>query len=565
VALAGAGSGTVTSNPAGINCATGSTAGCSATFPLNTQVTLSETPAGSNSFSGWSGACTGTTSCSLTLSAAGSVTATFAVPGSLQSLNHIIIFAQENRSLDHYFGYMEQYWAANGYGTGGQTFDGLPQFSPTPGTAPSVPGCDPTNPDGADVCTPDPSNPVTSFHMQSVCTEELSPFWDEARTDWNDNFSYPSEITPLLNGFVVAGANDARQYPLSSNGGNPVNDINGYRTMGYFEDSDLPYYYYMASNFATSDRWFSPILSRTQLNRMYILAATSGGHAYPLSPSNSTGALPNTTIFEALQNAGITWKIYVKPPKGSSCEANPTAACLYNYSYINMFQYGQTIVNTLPQNLVPTTTYLSDVANGTLPQVALIEPASNDGLDEHPTDNDSEGGVDIQAGAQYAESLINALMYSRSWSDSAFIFTYDEDGGFYDHVAPQPAPAPDAQTYPTDLQSGDHCDGVDATSGICSFAMTGYRVPMIVVSPFAKKNFVSHVVRDTTAVLNLIEERFNIPALTARDAYWSTTTPVATMDEFFDFVNVPWATAPVLSQVPQQQTNEPCSLAAPTP
>ncbi|MGA8618137.1 MAG: alkaline phosphatase family protein, partial [Candidatus Sulfotelmatobacter sp.] len=388
----------MTSSPAGINCATGSTATCSANFPPNTQVTLSETPAASNAFSGWSGACTGTASCSVTLSAASAVTATFVVGGTLQSLNHLIIFAQENRSLDHYFGYMEQYWAQHGYGTG-ETFDGLPQFSSTPGATPSLPGCDPSNPNGTDVCTPDPSNPVPSFHLQSICTEELSPFWNEARTDWNDNFSYPTQITPLLNGFVVAGANDARQYPLSSNGGNPVNDVNGYRTMGYFQDSDLPYYYYMASNFATSDRWFAPIMSRTQLNRMYILAATSAGHAYPLSSSNSTGTLPNVTIFQALQKAGITWKIYVKPPKGTTCEANPTAECLYNYSYINMFQYGQTIVQTLPQNLVPITTYMSDVKNGTLPQVALIEPASDDGLDEHPTDDDTNGGVNIQAGA----------------------------------------------------------------------------------------------------------------------------------------------------------------------
>jgi phospholipase C len=93
--------------------------------------------------------------------------------------------------------------------------------------------------------------------------------------------------------------------------------------------------------------------------------------------------------------------------------------------------------------------------------------------------------------------------------------------------------------------------------------MTGYRVPLIVISPFAKKNFVSHVVRDTTAWLNLIEERFNVPALTARDAYWSTATAgPATMDEFFDFVNVPWATPPT---PPAQNTGGTCSLAAPTP
>jgi phospholipase C len=561
VTIAGAGSGTVTSSPAGIACP----GTCSATFPPNTPVTLTETPAASNVFSGWSGACTGTAACSLTLSSANSVTATFAAGGTLQSLNHIIILAQENRSLDSYFGYMRQYWVNNPTLYKDQQFDGLPQFNqadginPPPGPVPSLVGCDPTNPNGADVCTPDPSVTVPSFHMQSVCTESLSPFWNEAHTDWN--LSDPTSSTPTLDGFVIAGANDARQYPKNEG---PVNDINGYRTLGYFQDSDLPFYYYMASNFATSDRWFSPVMSRTQLNRMYLLAATSAGHAYPLT--GSEGALPNETIFEALQNAGITWKIYVNS-EATGC-ADADSACLIKFSYINMFTYYSQITasSTLLQNIASVNQFKLDAANGTLPQVALIEPASNAGLDEHPTDVDAEGGVNIQAGAAYMESLVSALMYSPSWSDSALIFTYDEDGGFYDHVQPQLTVAPDAVISPIDLQAGDICDGLSPEPPICTFAYTGYRVPMFVVSPFARKNYVSHTVRDTTAVLNLIEERFNIPALTARDAYWSTTTPVATMDEFFDFVNVPWATPPAQTLVPQQPVpGNNCSLAAPTP
>ena len=559
VTMAGSGSGTVTSAPAGITCP----GTCSATFPPNTSVTLSETATAPNVFSSWSGECTGTTVCSLTLSAStNAVIASFAVGGTLQSLNHIIILAQENRSLDSYFGYMRQYWANNKFPD--QQFDGLPQFNqpdginPPPGAVPSLVGCDPTNPNGADECTPDPSVTVPSFHMQSVCTESLSPFWNEAHADWN--LSDPTSSTATLDGFVIAGANDARQYPKSSG---PVHDINGYRTMGYFQDSDLPFYYYMASNFATSDRWFSPVMSRTQLNRMYIMAATSAGHAYPLGEGNTKnyppGALPNTTIFEALQNAGITWKIYVDTD-GTTCGTNPTASCLYNYSYINMFTYGQYVVDNLPQNLVPLSQFMTDVQNGTLPQVALIEPASSASLDEHPTDVDSEGGVDIQAGAQYVESLISALMYSQSWSDSAMIFTYDEDGGFYDHVPPQTAVAPDSLTSPIDLLLTDICDGVSPEPPICTFANTGYRVPMFVVSPFARKNYVSHTVYDTTAVLALIEKRFGLAPLTNRD---KSQADMST--DFFDFVNVPWRTPPAQSSVPQQQTNGTCSLTAPTP
>src|SRR6202789_143210 len=143
VTVAGTGTGTVTSSPAGINCPTT----CSATFPQNSQVTLSETPGTSGAFSGWSGACTGNAACSVTLSAADSVTATFAA--TLQTINHIVVFAQENRSFDHYFGAMREYWAQNGIPD--QSFDGLPQFNPASGIAPlegpapAITGCHPAD------------------------------------------------------------------------------------------------------------------------------------------------------------------------------------------------------------------------------------------------------------------------------------------------------------------------------------------------------------------------------------------------------------------------------------
>jgi phospholipase C len=308
----------------------------------------------------------------------------------------------------------------------------------------------------------------------------------------------------------------------------------------------------MASNFATSDRWFSPIMSRTQLNRMYLLAATSAGHVYPLQ--NGDRQLTAMTIFEELQNAGITWKIYVDP-QGTTCAANPTGPCLEKFSYINQFIYGNQIANspTLSQNIVPISQYATDLQNGTLPQVAMIEPASAAGLDEHPTDVNSQGGVNVQAGANFASGLINGLMNSSSWKDSILIFSYDEFGGFYDHVPPQPMPSPDGIT-PTGLQPGDACA---STSGpLCDFTWTGYRLPLIVISPFTKKNFVSHTVRDYTAILKLIETRFGVAALTNRDA------AQADMSEFFDFVNEPWATPP---SPPAQVRNGVCSLAAPTP
>jgi phospholipase C len=320
------------------------------------------------------------------------------------------------------------------------------------------------------------------------------------------------------------------------------------RAMGYYDGSDLNFLYFMASDFGTSDRWFDPVMSRTNINREYFLAATSGGYAYP----NGTDAadmpqLKSKTIFEALQDAGISWKIYVDT-EGSSCTGPPyQASCLMTLSYLQNFTYAQTAVSQYPQNIAPMSQYFADLNNGTLPQVAEIEPASDAGEDEHPSDYDNSP-ENIQSGEVHAAQIINALMSSSAWSSSALLMTYDEWGGIYDHVPPPPAVSPDGIT-PVDLQPGDVW--TQSTGPTCDVVYTGYRVPLIVVSPYAKKNYVSHTVADYTAILKFIETRFNLPALTQRDAAQMDMT------EFFDFNNPPWMTPPT---PPAQSTSGACYL-----
>ena len=539
ITLAGTGSGTVVSSPSGISCKPT----CQAAFASGTTVVLTATASKGSYFHGWSGACKGTSKCTLTMNSNLSATATFNINNTVTVLNHIIFLAQENRSLDHYLGYLRQYWKNNKFSD--QSFDGLPQFNPTSGISPlygpppTNPGCDPAYPPPAD-CTEDSSSPnVTSYHLITQCIENPSPSWNESHQDWN--LTEPISTTPLLNGYVYTGAHDAR------NNNPPFYDTNGIRVMGYYEDVDLNYYYYMASQFAISDRWFSPVMSRTQPNRDYLIAATSQGYVYPIgTDSGDQNLLSATPIFEELQNAGISWKIYVNPAD-SACSSNPTPQCLLTLSYIQNFQWGQTVPQNYPNNLVPIQQYFTDLQNGTLPQVAMIEPAYSAGLDEHGSDSD-QYPVDIQLGAQYVESLINALMTSSSWKDSAFILTYDEAGGIYDHVAPQAAVSPDG-IKPVDLEPGDICTG--NTGPNCDFIYTGYRVPLIVISPYAKKHYVNHNVADYTAILKLIETRFNVAALTKRDA------AQINMTQFFNFNFPPWMTPP---NPPAQSTSGPCYL-----
>ena len=565
VNLAGAGTGMVISAPAGIDCP----GACSATFSGSPQVTLTATPGTGFGFGGWSGNCSGTsTTCTVSL-AGSNVTATFTA--SLQSINHIIFLAQENRSFDHYFGALRQYWAQNGIPD--QQYDGLPQFNPAgdpnAGPAPTNPGCDPAfpfmPPDMNPFCQIDPASPaVPSFHLQSTCVENPSPSWGEAHRSWNVHD--PTSATPMLDGFVDTGANDARQHTNNLGVLAPYFDTNGIRNMGYYDGSDLNYYYRLASDFSTSDRYFAPVMTRTPPNREYLIAATSHGYVYQrgTNPPLDTALIPSTTIFEELQNAGISWRIYIDP-QGTPC-ADTDIACLVSRSYIHDFVFGNQIKNNpsaFTQNIAPISQFYTDAVNGTLPQVAQIEPASDAGLDEHPEVNDPAPGqpacCSMQAGANFVSTLINAVMCGQnsppsgtctpgpSWADSVFILMFDEPGGFYDHVPPQPTVNPDG-ILPVDLFSNDPCFGAETPGTICDFAFTGYRVPMVMISPFAKKNFVSHQVRDHTAILKLIETRFNVPALTKRDA------AQVGMDDpntgFFDFTNAPWKTPP--SNLPAQ-------------
>jgi phospholipase C len=454
---------------------------------------------------------------------------------------------QEYRSFDHYFGELRQYWAENGYAD--RSFNGLPQFNPTSGLPPyygpppTNPGCDPAYPPPSD-CTIDSNSPqIASFELITQCTENTNPSWDEAHIDW-DYYDPTGQSPATLNGFVYTAAHTARQVGFY--------DTDGLRPMGYYDGTDLNYYYFMASNFATSDEWFNPVMARTHPNREYLVAATSQGDVYPVgTDSGDMNLLTAQTIFQELEHAQVTWKIYVNPTN-TGCSGPPyDPACLLQTSYVQYFKWGQTIPTLYPNNIgtigVTNSDFANDLQNGTLPQVVQIEPATDAGLDEHPSESDSIPSR-VQPGAQYVAGIINSLMQSSSWKDSVFILTYDEEGGIYDHVSPQPAATPDG-IRPKDLRPADIC--TLGTGPTCDFTYTGYRVPLMVISPYTKKHYISHTVADLTAILKLIETRFHLPALTKRDAAQMDMT------EFFNFEHPPWLTPP---SPPAQSINDACYL-----
>ena len=429
---------------------------------------------------------------------------------SLNSINHIILFMQENRAFDSYFGQINLYRAA-------QT-PPLPQEVDTWGPNKTPAGVQTASFDPA---TGKPGPPIAAFHMQSACSENMSPSWNETHRSFN--LEQPGSTTAFpMDGFAFVQGHFA--FDETNSGQLNFIDETGKRAMGYYDQNDLPFYYFMATNFAMSDRFFSAVPTRTTPNRLYWLAATSQGWIVP-----PTQQLNAKTIFQLMDENNISWKIY----EGGK------------NTYFSFFVY----FNTHKTNVVPLSQYFTDVQNGTLPQVAYIETGVENqngttpsAVDEHPNDN-------VQTGAEFSEKLITALMNSPSWKDSVFIQTYDEGGGLYDHVPPMPEVAPD--TIPPMLVTAN---GVVHTPG--DFTISGFRVPMFLVSPFAKKNFVSHTPMDTTAALKLIETRFNLKSLTNRDA------SMPDMTEFFDFstANGPWATPPT---PPQQKNTLPCTFGVP--
>jgi len=421
--------------------------------------------------------------------------------GSSTVIKHIFFLLQENRSFDMYFGQLQPYRANR-----------LAQLG--------IPDSETLNSFDANVTLRNLHTGVhvKPFHETTVCTENLSPAWDESHHDtsltggdsaWNG--SHPSFTD---SSFGMAGF-------LDTTGSVPqVHDPNGTRAMGYYNQQDLPYYYDLATFFATSDSWHSPILANTVPNRMYLMAATSFGHEYPdFSSSHPKYSAP--TIFRAMNTANVSWLYYYKDG-------------IFLASFAD-FQDPKIGPKTFPVSDLMSRLQGPD-PDKALPEVIFIDSASgSSGLDEHPDNN-------VQTGAAYVQLIIAALMQSNAWQDSVFILSYDEGGGLYDHVPPFVVPPPDqsapGQCPDPNNGSSGYCavgqlGGQSNQIGVQQFGLTGLRVPLIVISPYAKPHFVSHTPRDYTAILAFIEETFNVQPLTARDAYWKD--PSRDMSEFFDF------------------------------
>jgi len=253
------------------------------------------------------------------------------------------------------------------------------------------------------------------------------------------------------------------------------------QVMGYYNGSDLPLYWNMADQYVLFDRFFSSALGGSLINHYYWVAGGIGG----AQGSTLSRPLDVPTIFDRLQQAGVSWKFYVQNynPKVNFKTVPPTTVANSGSQtvWVPLLDIPRFVNNRrLFSHIVDLKQYFTDLHDGTLPQVAFIVPS---GASEHPPGS-------IQAGQQYVGGLVNSLIASSSWSSSAFMLAYDDWGGWYDHVVP---PRRDA--------NGD-----------------GFRVPALLVSPYARRHFIDHTTLDFTSMLAFIEMNWNLRPLTRLDA-----------------------------------------------
>ncbi len=253
--------------------------------------------------------------------------------------------------------------------------------------------------------------------------------------------------------------------------------------MGYWQEHNQPFYYSLARQFPIADRYFCSLLGPTFPNRRFLISGTSLGMTDDTIPGLTYP--PNGTIFDRLDDAKVSWKDYC-----STLGVVISTTELYPDLYLR----------NVGSKVVGIDCFFSDAASGQLPGFSLVEPNYLLGSEEDPQN--------IAVGEHFASRVIDAVMSGPAWERTLLIWTYDEHGGYFDHVPPPAAIPPD--DVPPDVSSG--------TPAFEGFGRYGFRVPCAVISPWSRPHYVSHQVFDHTSICALAEAKWNLPAMTRRDA-----------------------------------------------
>ena len=364
--------------------------------------------------------------------------------------------------------------------------------------------------------------PVPLHHLESTVQKVGIPSqsWNASHIQWNEG---------ALDGF-----------PRSVEVTKPESASESDYTLGYWTEGELPFYHSLANTFPLATRWFSSCLGPTFPNRRFLIAGTAHG-LIDDRMSSCYDEPPAGTIFDLLTAHGISWANYHNKPRwktlaksllGRTGHRMGRRALPFLAGVLPIFKSFATgdfqfSADLFPRDVLrtynhapPLEAFFQAAANGTLPSISFVDPDYGTFSEENPQD--------IQLGEGFAAMVINSVMRGPGWSKTLLIWLYDEHGGYYDHVAPPAAIAPDdvlgtslPERFPwlrrirflrRDLAQYDLED-----AGPRTYDRYGFRVPAVLVSPYAKRDFVTDTIFDHTSVLKLIERKWNLPSLTLRD------------------------------------------------
>jgi phospholipase C len=382
-------------------------------------------------------------------------------PPEAAGFEHVVVVMMENRSFDHFFGWLP---GGNGRQAGLTYLDSAGVSHPTHSLAPDYQGC----------AFLDPGHSYSDGRVQ---------YHNGAADGW------------LLDGSDASSSNP-----------NQANDI---FAIGYYGQSDLSFLGAAGPAFTVCDNYFCGIMAETYPNRFHMHAAQTDR----LVNGSATSTLP--TIWSRLEEKGLSGRYYF---------SDLPFLALWGTRYASISK--------------PFSQFLADASAGTLPNVAFIDPRFED--EGSGTSQDDHPHADIRNGEVFLNQIYDAVRNSPNWSKTVLIINYDEWGGFFDHVPPPLAPIPTASAA-----AGD-------TDG-----RLGFRVHCVVISPYARRNFIAHGQYDHTSILKMIEWRFGLPPLSVRDN---------TANNLAEVLNLaaPDVTAPAFN-VPTGPFGSPCAPAAISP
>ena len=434
----------------------------------------------------------------------------------LPQIRHIVVLMMENHSYDNYLGMLQG--RGEGFALGA---DGQP---------------DAYNRDAA-------GTPVRAHHLASTVQRPHVPSqsWHATHHQWGDGkldgFVTSTEVVVPAGGDVDPAACQGAGAAVG---------------MGYWTEDDLPFYYGLARTFPLADRWFSSCLGPTFPNRRFLIAGTAHG-LIDDAPSDLLDSPPAGTIFDLLSRHGISWANYHPTASGqprfrsylrhkrrmarrrllAARRAFPSMTGVLQKDIqftADVFPVG---IGQYMRHVHGTDQFFADADNGTLPAFSIVDPDFSAYSEENPQD--------IRKGESFAAEVINRVMHGPGWPGTLLIWVYDEHGGYYDHVPPPAAVPPDdvegrsltgspgrAQTilralFPKKVRADANLD-----AGPRRYDRYGFRVPAVLVSPYARPEHVCGEVLDHTSVLRLVEQKWNLPPLTARDA--AAATPLSALD-----------------------------------